>query len=294
VPVTAGPIRQSCPGNMTVLDRNHSGSQSREDAVPTLNAAACAGLLADLTKVTLQAADAILTLTADTRARIKPDGSPVTAADEAAEAIICEGLVRIAPGVPIISEEQTGREKAPVATSGSYFLVDPLDGTREFIAGRNEYTVNIAVMTNGAPMLGIICAPALGHIWRGVVGHGADWIDRAGGNMPRSIHVRRPPDELTIMISRSHLDEQTRAYIENIAHARLIECGSSVKFCHIAEGNADLYPRFAPTHDWDIAAGHAILQSAGGRITTPSGTAIAYGTKELLVPAFVARGEIKG
>jgi 3'(2'), 5'-bisphosphate nucleotidase len=262
--------------------------------VPTLNAAACAGLMADLTRITLQAADAILTLAGDAKARIKPDGSPVTAADEVAEAVIRKGLVGIAPDVPIISEEQAGREKPLVAASGSYFLVDPLDGTREFIAGRNEYTVNIAVMANGAPMLGIVCAPALGHIWRGVVGHGADWIDRDGRNTPRSIHVRRPPDELTIMISRSHLDEQTRAYVEKIAHAKLVACGSSIKFCHIAQGNADLYPRFAPTHDWDIAAGHAILQSAGGRVTTPNGTAIAYGTKELLVPAFVARGEIKG
>ena len=262
--------------------------------MPTLNAAACAGLMADLTRITSQAADAILALASGTKARIKPDGSPVTAADEAAEAIICEGLLRIAPGVPIISEEQAGREKPCVAASDSYFLVDPLDGTREFIAGRSEYTVNIAVMTDGAPILGIICAPALGHIWRGVVGHGADWIDKAGENAPRSIHVRRPPDALTVMISRSHLDQQTRAYVEKFADARLIECGSSVKFCHIAEGSADLYPRFAPTHDWDIAAGHAILQSADGRVTTPNGTAIAYGTQELLVPAFVARGEIKG
>jgi 3'(2'), 5'-bisphosphate nucleotidase len=260
--------------------------------VPTLDAAACAGLMAGLTKIARQAAEAILA--SDARARIKPDGSPVTAADEAAEVLICKGLMRIAPGVPIISEEQAGREKPRAAATGSYFLVDPLDGTREFIAGRNEYTVNIAMMTDGVPILGIICAPALGHIWRGVVGHGADRIDDIGGNTPRSIHVRRSPDEPTVMISRSHLDEQTQTYVGNMPHARLVQCGSSVKFCHIAEGNADFYPRFAPTHDWDIAAGHAILQSAGGSVTAPDGTAIAYGTRELLVPAFLARGEIKG
>ena len=260
--------------------------------MPILNAAACASLMADLTEIGWQAAEAILA--SDTRARTKPDGSPVTAADEAAEAVICEGLARIAPGIPVISEEQPVCEKPRAATTGTYFLVDPLDGTREFIAGRNEYTVNIAVMTGGAPVLGVICAPALGHIWRGIVGHGADWIDKTSGNMSRPIQVRQAPDEPTILISRSHLDAQTQGYVETIAHAKLLHCGSSVKFCHLAEGKADLYPRFAPTHDWDIAAGQAILQSAGGSVTAPDGTAVIYGTRDLLVPAFVARGKIKG
>ena len=260
--------------------------------MPILSAAAGIGLMADLTRIIRQAAEAILA--SSTKARTKPDGSPVTAADEAAEAVICAGLKRIAPGVPIISEEQSGRETPDPAASGSYFLVDPLDGTREFIAGRNEYTVNIALMTNGTPILGIIGMPALGHIWRGVVGHGADWIEGASATTPRAIHVRRAPHEPTIMISRSHLDAQTQAYVEKFDHAKLVQCGSSVKFCHIAEGKADFYPRLAPTHDWDIAAGHAILHAAGGSVTTPDGKAIAYGTKDLLVPAFVARGKIKG
>ena len=256
--------------------------------MPILDTAACASLMADLTKIGWQAAETILA--SDATARIKPDGSPVTAADEAAEAVICEGLARIAPGIPVISEEQAGCEPRAAST---YFLVDPLDGTREFIAGRNEYTVNIAVMTGGAPVLGVICAPALGHIWRGIVGHGADWIDKTHGNMARSIQVRRAPDEPTILISRSHLDAQTQSYVEKIAPAKLLHRGSSVKFCHLAEGKADLYPRFAPTHDWDIAAGQAILQSAGGSVTAPDGTAVIYGTRDLLVPAFVARGKIK-
>ena len=263
--------------------------------MPTLNAPANVGLIADLTRIAWQAAEAILASSAT--ARLKPDGSPVTAADEAAEAVICEGIQRIAPGVPIISEEQAGREKPHAAVSGNYFLVDPLAGTREFIAGRSEYTVNIALMTDGAPALGVICAPALGHIWRGVVGHGAEWIGgtgETGGTIPRPIHVRRYPDQPTIMISRSHLDTQTQAYVEKIGRVNLVQCGSSVKFCHIAEGKADLYPRLAPTHDWDIAAGHAILHAAGGSVTAPDGSAVAYGTKDLLIPAFVARGEIKG
>jgi 3'(2'), 5'-bisphosphate nucleotidase len=259
--------------------------------VTTLDTAACAGLMAGLTEIVRLAAEAILT--SDAKARTKPDGSPVTAADEAAEAVICTGLQRLAPRVPIISEEQAGREKVQPPGNASYFLVDPLDGTREFIAGRKEYTVNIAQMTDGSPALGIICAPALGHVWRGIVGKGADRLEGTAGTDARAIHARVAPDEPVIMISRSHLDAQTQSYIEKIAGAKLVPCGSSVKFCHIAEGQADLYPRFGPTHDWDIAAGHAILQAAGGRVTTPDGNAIVYGTPDLLVPAFVARGTIK-
>src|SRR5581483_10234612 len=124
-----------------------------------------------------------------------------------------------------------------------------------------------------------------GHIWRGIVGHGAEWIGAAEGSTPRPIHVRRSPDEPTIVISRSHLDPQAQAYVRKVGPANLVQCGSSVKFCHIAEGKADLYPRLAPTHDWDIAAGHAVLIGAGGSVTAPNGEAVAYGSKDLLIPA---------
>ena len=144
--------------------------------MPTIDAAAGAALIDELTKIVAQAAAAILARSTGTGMRIKADGSPVTDADEAAEAIICESLARIAPGVPVISEEQSAREAPPATERSSYFLVDPLDGTREFIAGRNEYTINIALVANGVPVLGIICAPTLGDCWRGVVGKGADRI----------------------------------------------------------------------------------------------------------------------
>jgi len=262
--------------------------------VPTLDAAAGAPLMDALTKITAAAAQAILDRSTKTTIRTKTDGSPVTDADEAAEAVICQGLTRIAPGVPVISEEQSGREAAAVPVRGSYFLVDPLDGTREFIAGRDEYTINIALITDAVPVLGIICAPAHGDYWRGIVGKGADRILKAANNKPSPIHTRpRPQGETIIMLSRSHLDPQTRAYVGVIPHARLMQSGSSIKFCRIAEGNADLYPRLAPTHDWDIAAGHAILQAAGGRVTAPDGAAIGYGKKGLLIPGFIARGDIK-
>ncbi len=260
--------------------------------MPTLDAAACATLMNELTKLTAHAAEAILGLATKADVRTKADGSPVTAADEAAEATICEGLRRLAPGVPIVSEEQASREKPKAIERGSYFLVDPLDGTREFIAGRNEYTINIALMTDGAPMLGIICAPALSDFWIGIVGQGAKRLEGAITNEPSRIHTRpRPQDEPVIMVSRSHLDGRTRTYVDGFPQAKLVQSGSSIKFCRVAEGSADIYPRLAPTHDWDIAAGHAILKAAGGDVTVPDGTPLRYGTPDLLIPAFIAAGQ---
>jgi 3'(2'), 5'-bisphosphate nucleotidase len=251
-------------------------------------------LLDELTAIAARAAEAILALAHRPDVRTKADGSPVTAADEAAEAIICEGLRRISPSLPIIAEEHAAQKRPGPIEGGSYFLVDPLDGTREFVAGRDEYTVNIALMTEREPQLGVICAPAAGTIWRGIVGKGADRIDGAATNKPVPIRVRpQPADKVIVMASRSHLDPQTQALMKALPQATLIQIGSSVKFCWIADGKADLYPRLAPTHDWDIAAGHAILQAAGGSVTSPDGSPVVYGTKELLIPAFVGRGGIK-
>jgi 3'(2'), 5'-bisphosphate nucleotidase len=258
--------------------------------VSRLDAAACAALLEELTALAAQTAETILDLAASPNVRTKADGSPVTAADEAAEAMICAGLERLAPGVPIVSEEQAAGNR-PAIARGSYFLVDPLDGTREFIAGRDEYTINIALMTDGVPVLGIIRAPALGPTWRGVVGRGADRIDGDRAK-PTPIHVRRrPAREAAIVVSRSHLDARTRAYVEGFPQVKLVQSGSSVKFCRVAEGSADIYPRLAPTRDWDIAAGHAILEAAGGSVTAPDGSPLHYGTPELLIPAFIALGQ---
>jgi 3'(2'), 5'-bisphosphate nucleotidase len=262
--------------------------------VPTSDAAAGAALIDELTKIVARAAAAILERSTRAGIRIKADGSPVTDADEAAEAIICESLALIAPGIPVISEEQSARGAPAAAMRSSYFLVDPLDGTREFIAGRDEYTINIALVADGVPALGIICAPALGDYWRGIVGKGADRIPKTANSTPIPIHIRpRPQGETLVVLSRSHLDADTRAYVEALPHAKTWQSGSSIKFCRIAEGSADLYPRLAQTHDWDIAAGHAILQAAGGSVTAPDGAALIYGTKELLIPGFIARGDIR-
>jgi len=261
--------------------------------VPTLDAAACADLTDELTRIAEQAARAILGFATDSGLRSKADGSPVTAADEAAEAIIRDGLKRLAPAVPIISEEHAAREKPKPITGGSYFLVDPLDGTREFIAGRDEYTVNIALMTDGAPLFGIICAPALGDLWRGIVGRGAERISLAHrSEAPTPVHTRpRPKGEAVVLVSRSHLEARTKSYVDGLPGAKLVQSGSSIKFCRLAEGSADLYPRLAPTHDWDIAAGHAILKAAGGSVTAPDGAPLVYGTNDLLIPAFLAWGD---
>jgi 3'(2'), 5'-bisphosphate nucleotidase len=267
--------------------------------VPVLDVAASAELADALTAIGAGAAIAIRRSAAaaaagESNVRIKADGSPVTTADQAAEAVICEGLARLAPDVPIVSEEQA--ECAIPSVAGvSYFLVDPLDGTREFIAGRDEYTVNIAIVTNGAPILGIIVAPALGLIWRGIPGRGAERIalESSGKTAsPEIIRARpRPAGGLTVMVSRSHLDPRTQAYVAGLVRARTVPCGSALKFCRLAEGAADLYPRLAPTRDWDIAAGHAIVKAAGGEVAAPDGGRLRYGTAALLIPGFIASGD---
>jgi len=260
--------------------------------VAAFDLAACVALMNDLTTVAAQAAAAILQSHREAL-RLKADGSPVTAADEAAEKVICEGLKSLAPGVPIISEEQAASRKAglPGDRSAAYFLVDPLDGTREFIAGRNEFTVNIALVTAGAPKIGVIAAPAFDVTWRGIVGHGADRTAPGERAFWAAIHTRPRPRKPVVMVSRSHLDPNTRDYLEALPQKVTETCGSSIKFCRIAEGAADLYPRLGPTHDWDVAAGHAIVAAAGGAVTAPDGSPLIYGTGDLLIPYFVATGD---
>jgi 3'(2'), 5'-bisphosphate nucleotidase len=257
--------------------------------VAAFDIAACVALMNELTAIATRAAAAIHELGASSL-RHKADSSPVTAADEASEAVIFQGLEKVAPGIPIVSEERSevdGRGgKGPI-----YFLVDPLDGTREFIAGRGEFTVNIALIDAGAPRIGIIAAPAADMIWRGIVGRGAERLALSGKSKPTPIRTRTFPSKPVIMVSRSHLDSRTKAYLAGVPQGCPVACGSSLKFCRIAEGSADLYPRLAPTHDWDVAAGHAIVVAASGDIRTAGGSALAYGTTERLIPDFIVRGD---
>jgi 3'(2'), 5'-bisphosphate nucleotidase len=231
--------------------------------------------------------------------RIKNDLSPVTAADEASEALILEGLARVLPGVPVVAEESTAAGEQPQTLGPSFLLVDPLDGTKEFLAGRDEFTVNVAIVTGGTPIAGIVAAPAQGLMWRGVVGGKAERLRLKLGAAPSEayersfIHARPAPERLTVATSRSHLDEMTEDFLAKLPVAKRYLCGSSVKFCHIAEGKADIYPRLSPTYEWDIAAGCAVLAAAGGKVVAPDGGPLRFGgaAKKFLMPGFIAWGD---
>jgi 3'(2'), 5'-bisphosphate nucleotidase len=255
-------------------------------------------LLDELTTVASAANAAILAACAgNLEARSKADASPVTAADHAAEAVILEGLARVLPGVVVISEETTAR---PSQLPETFILVDPLDGTRELIAGRDEYTVNIAIVSGGQPQLGIVTAPAQGMLWRGIVGSGAQRLRLAPGRPAgaateaRPIHTRPcPPSGMVAAASRSHLDAATQAFLARLPVAEHRSSGSAIKFCQLAEGIADVYPRLSTTCEWDVAAGHAMLVAAGGAVMAPEGGPLSYGRIDanFRVPAFVAWGD---
>jgi 3'(2'), 5'-bisphosphate nucleotidase len=255
------------------------------------DAAGCAELMPALTAVAVRAALVVRSFAGKGDVHRKRDGSPVTEADLAAEAAIRDGLVRVAPALPLVSEEQAEGE-APRVLGRTYALVDPLDGTREFIAGSEEYAINIAIMIDGKPALGIVAAPALGLIWRGIVATGAERIGfTADGHLatPQPIHGRkRPPRDLVAVTSRSHLDAKTKAYLDALPVARTIACGSAIKFGRIAEGSADLYARLGPVRDWDAAAGHALVEAAGGSMRAPDGQPVRYGTPERIIAGFIA------
>lgn len=228
-------------------------------------------------------------------ARSKADKSPVTDADEAAEAIIERHLETLLPGVPMIGEEAVaqGSKTKPGST---FFLVDPIDGTREFVAKRPEYTVNIGLLIEGTPVLGVIYAPALGELYAGGA-NGAIRLALPAGMNPgdvtaEPIAVRVPPKQRAAVVSHSHLDSATTAWLRRHGIEETVKAGSSIKFCRVAEGRADVYPRLAPVSEWDIAAGHAILMAAGGAVRSPEGTPLHYGKRkdDYEVTSFIATG----
>ncbi|WP_198365292.1 3'(2'),5'-bisphosphate nucleotidase CysQ [Roseomonas sp. KE0001] len=233
-------------------------------------------LLALAARLAQRAAAAILTVRdAGFAVERKEDMSPVTAADRLAEALITEGLREATPEIPVVAEEECS---AGIITAAAprYWLVDPLDGTREFAAGREEFTVNIGLVEKGRPLLGAVAIPATGELFTGLVGRGA-WKRDAAGERP--IQARRPPPEgLTVMASRHYRDDpRLPEFLAGRRVARIVQIGSAVKFCRLAEGVADLYPRFGRTMEWDTAAPEAVLVAAGGRVTNFDGTPLAYG-----------------
>jgi 3'(2'), 5'-bisphosphate nucleotidase len=217
----------------------------------------------------------------DQGARLKSDASPVTEADEAVESFLLCELSRLMLQAPCIAEESAARGETP-EQQGAFILIDPLDGTREFIARRREFTINIALIEQGEPRAGAVYAPALGELWFSseAAFHVAA---EPGAALPQEAQWRRlatrpaPPDGLTAMVSLSHFNAETAAFLSRLPIKAQMQAGSSLKFCRIAEGLADVYPRFGTTHEWDTAAGDAVLRAAGGAVLTPQGAPLAYG-----------------
>ena len=220
----------------------------------------------------------------------KSDLSPVTICDRAAEAIILRALAVAAPGIPVIAEEEVAEGRIP-AHGDTYFLVDPLDGTKEFVRGGDDYTVNIGLILNNKPHLGVVYQPATDRLWGGLVrpenSTSIAFVEADGPRTP--IRTRTRGDKLEAVASKSHLTQSTIDYLcEAVGECDYVSVGSSLKFCLVAEGRADIYPRLGPTSEWDTAAGHAILLAAGGRVDGPDGTPLAYGKKAFLNLGFCA------
>ncbi|MFC3713087.1 3'(2'),5'-bisphosphate nucleotidase CysQ [Sphingoaurantiacus capsulatus] len=220
--------------------------------------------------------------------RDKADASPVTEADEQAEILLTAAIAAADPGALIVGEEACAAGVRPDPTA-RFWLIDPVDGTKDFIAGGPDYSVNVALIDGGVPMLGLVLAPRSGMLWAGAIGVGA--FRQAADGAREPIATRAMPTAPVVVTSRSHLDDQTRAYCAAIPNAQTRPSGSSLKFCLLAEGSADVYPRFGPTSEWDTAAGDAVLRAAGGTTRHPDGRDFSYGKAEFLNGAFLAVGE---
>ncbi len=246
-------------------------------------------LLSGVVRIARAAGEVIMAIySTDFAVRGKADASPVTEADERAEAVIVQALAGLMPGVPIVAEEAVAAGDDIVA-GPCFWLVDPLDGTKEFISRNGEFTVNIALVIDGAPVLGVVLAPAIDRLFAGVVGQGA-FVVEAG--VQRPVRCREVPAAgLTVVASRSHGDAAALdAFLAGRKVAALATAGSSLKLCLVAAGEADLYPRLGRTMEWDIAAGQAVLVAAGGSVTDLQGAPLRYGKPGFDNPHFVASG----
>jgi 3'(2'), 5'-bisphosphate nucleotidase len=243
----------------------------------------------DLIALARAAADEIMAVySSDFDVRRKDDASPVTEADERAEAVIVRKLAGIAADIPIVAEEAVAAGHVPTV-GRRFWLVDPLDGTKEFVSRNGEFTVNVALVEDGRPVLGVVYAPALERMYYGRVGSGATLVDRG---MSRRIECRDPPASgITVVSSRSHGNEDAlNRFLGGRRVAASVKAGSSLKFCLVAAGEADLYPRFGRTMEWDTAAGHAVLAAAGGRVIDLDGCELLCGKPGFENPHFIAMG----
>jgi 3'(2'), 5'-bisphosphate nucleotidase len=249
-------------------------------------------LLPDVLRLVEAAGQAILEVYASTHdVSYKADESPITRADRAAHEILCAGLRQLTPEIPVLSEEST-EEHAPAVRRQwqDFWLVDPLDGTREFISRNGEFTVNVALVRDHRPVLGVVAAPVLRTVYYGVAGVGA-FVAREDGK-PTPVQVRRAGDPVVIVGSRSHRGDSLDEVLGRIGPHELRPMGSSLKFCLVAEGSADFYPRLGPTCEWDTAAAQAVVEAAGGAVTTLDGRSLRYNERDtLLNPHFLAFGD---
>jgi 3'(2'), 5'-bisphosphate nucleotidase len=223
----------------------------------------------------------------DARLADKTDDSPLTKADLASHHLIVDRLTRLQPTLPIVSEEDA-ESFAESTASGTYWLIDPLDGTKEFLARNGEFTINIALISNSEPVWGVVYAPALDHMFWGGRDYGS--YRRLSGQVD-SIQVAAPVESgksYRVVASKSHLNPATSNFIDQLGATEMVQVGSSLKFCTIAEGCADVYPRLAPTCEWDTAAAHAVLEGAGGYVYDTSGNPLSYGKPNCLNPSFIA------
>lgn len=244
--------------------------------------------LSDVITIARAAGDAIMEVyrSGDAGITTKADDSPLTLADLAAHSVIIDGLSKLTPAYPILSEEAAGIAYAERSTWTRYWLVDPLDGTKEFIKRNGEFTVNIALIDNGVPILGVVYAPVLAVCYYAAQGIGA-YVQR-GASAPQNIHVStaKKNEPIKVVASRSHSDERTQALLSKLGNHECISMGSSLKLCLVAEGAAHFYPRLGPTMEWDTAAAHAVVNAADGRVCDRTGSELRYNKANLLNPEF--------
>ncbi|MCG8523343.1 MAG: 3'(2'),5'-bisphosphate nucleotidase CysQ [Pseudomonadales bacterium] len=246
-------------------------------------------ILPDVIKIADEASEKVLHIyQSDFKVNYKEDHSPITAADIASHDIIVKGLRQISRDIPILSEEGAAIPWEERKKWRRFWLIDPIDGTKDFTQRTGEFTVNIAMIEDGEPVMGVVTAPALKEAFWGIKGEGAHMRDRTG--RVHRIRVAEPKDTLRVVASKNHLNEETRAFIETLGSHETVQAGSSLKFCRIAEGHADIYPRMGPTSEWDTAAAHAVLVAAGGKVQTPEGQPLIYGKENILNPNFIAAG----
>jgi 3'(2'), 5'-bisphosphate nucleotidase len=251
-------------------------------------------LLSGITEICLRAGKKILEIyQTDFSVEHKDDNSPLTAADMAAHHTIIEGLQELTPDIPVLSEESASIPYATRQAWQQYWLVDPLDGTREFVKRNDEFTVNIALIEGDHPVMGVVYAPVLDVIYGAAAGQGA-WKQQGSGEK-QAIQVRGfPADRPIVAGSRSHRGDSLNQFLHNLGEHELLAVGSSLKMCLVAEGAADVYPRFGPTSEWDTGAAQAIVEAAGGHLVTLDMQPLRYNTKDsLLNPEFMAVGDMK-